>query len=73
MTAVLSIRIDRRLKELMSRIQIDWRSEIEEFIRRKVREYLLREFIARAREARKSLRRLSVSCADLIREDRDAR
>lgn len=73
MSTVLSIRIDKKLKELMKKIPIDWRSEIKEFIRRKVHDYLLQKFIEEARKCRASLPKLNVSAAELIREDRDER
>ncbi len=38
MSAVLSIRIKKELKEKMSKYDIDWRKEIEEFIERRIAE-----------------------------------
>jgi len=37
-SAVLSIRIRKDLKERMSRYDVDWRKEIEEFIEERLRE-----------------------------------
>jgi len=73
MRAVLSLRIDKQLREMMRRIPIDWRSEIENFIRRRIREYLKRKHLADARKLRRKLPAIEVPHAELIREDRDER
>lgn len=38
MSAVLSIRIRKELREKMKKYQVDWRKEIEQFIENKIRE-----------------------------------
>ncbi|MHA1593667.1 MAG: type II toxin-antitoxin system VapB family antitoxin [Candidatus Baldrarchaeia archaeon] len=73
MKVVLSIRIDKELKEAMEKIPINWREEIENFIRSKVRDYLKRKFLEEARVIRSKIPELEISHATLIREDRDAR
>jgi len=73
MRVVLSLRIDKRLREMMRGIPIDWRSEIENFIRQRIREYLKKKHLADARKLRKMLPTIEISHAELIREDRDER
>ena len=38
MSAVLSIRIRKELREKMKKYQVDWRKEIEQFIENRIRE-----------------------------------
>ena len=73
LSAVLSIRIDKRLKELMQKVNINWKKEIEEFIRMRIREELKRKYLEDARRIRKRIPPIDRSNAELIREDRDAR
>ena len=73
MSAVLSIRIDKRLKDLMQRVNVNWRKEIEAFIRMRIREELKRKHLEDARRIRKKIPPIDKSNAELIREDRDAR
>ena len=73
LSAVLSIRIDKNLKKIMREIPIDWRREIEEFIRDRVREFLKKQYLEEARRLRKKIPSVPVSSAELIREDRDER
>ena len=70
---VYSIRIPQEIRKMMEEMkEINWQEEIrrvvEELVRNKKREKLLAE----AREIRKEMK-ISVSSAELIREDRDAR
>jgi len=72
-TTVYSIRIPQEIRKMMEEMkEINWQEEIrravEEFVRNKRREKLLAE----AKEIRKEMK-ISVSSAELIREDRDAR
>ncbi|MCD6257951.1 hypothetical protein J7J45_07840 [Candidatus Aerophobetes bacterium] len=72
-TTVYSIRIPQELRKMMEEMkEINWQEEIrravEELVRNKNREKLLAE----AKEIRKEMK-ISVSSAELIREDRDAR
>ena len=73
MSAVLSIRISRRLKKMMQRVNINWRKEIEEFIEMRIREELKREYLEEAKKIRERIPKIDKSNAELIREDRDAR
>lgn len=70
---VLSIRISRELKRTMKSIDIDWRKEIESFIRRRIREYLKERYLEKARKNKSRIPKLSISQSELIREDRDVR
>jgi len=72
MSSVLSIRIDKKLREAMRKIPIDWRSEIENFIRMRIRDYLKKQYLEEAKNLRKKLPKIEISHASLIREDRDA-
>ncbi len=70
---VYSIRIPQEIRKMMEEMkEINWQGEIrrvvEELVRNKKREKLLAE----AKEIRKEMK-ISVSSAELIREDRDAR
>jgi len=72
-TTVYSIRIPQELRKMMEEMkEINWQEEIrravEELVRNKNREKLLAE----AKEIREDTK-ISVSSAELIREDRDAR
>ena len=72
MSVVFSVRIPKRLKELMDRFKdIDWVEEVRAFINRRVRELLMEEYLKNAREARKQLDRVPVPVDELIREDRE--
>lgn len=70
--SVYSIRIPNNIRDIMKEMEdVDWQKEIrtivEEFVRKKRRERLLNE----AKELRKDMK--SISAAELIREDRDAK
>ncbi len=72
MSVVFSVRIPKKLKELMEKCKgVDWSKEVREFIRRRVNELLKEEYLKAAKEARKQLDRVSVPIDELIREDRE--
>ncbi len=72
MSVVFSIRIPKKLKELMDECKgVDWAKEVREFIDKRARELLLEDYLRTAREARKRLSRVPVSVDKLIREDRE--
>jgi len=73
LSAVLSIRINKRLKNLMKKVKVDWKKEIEEFISAKIREELKHVYLEDAKKIRKKISPIDKSNAELIREDRDAR
>ncbi|MEM1627536.1 MAG: hypothetical protein QXV69_09800 [Sulfolobaceae archaeon] len=70
MSTVYSIRIPKKLRELMNLVNVDWQKEISKYIEDRVREELIRKYIE---EGRKNLAKMkNISNADLIREDREA-
>ena len=72
MSVVFSVRIPKKLKELMDECKgVDWAEEVKSFLNRRVRELLMKEYLKMAREARKQLDRVPVSVDELIREDRE--
>jgi len=72
MSVVFSVRIPRKLKELMDRCKgVDWAEEVKAFINKRVRELLMKNYLRAAREARKQLDRIPVPIDELIREDRE--
>ena len=72
MSHVISFRIQKDLKTLMDKVDVNWSEEIKRFIERRVREELKRKFLSEARDLRKRIGVESrVSAAELIREDRE--
>ena len=72
MSVVFSVRIPKKLKELMDKCKgVDWAEEVKAFINRRVRELLIEDYLRVAREARKQLDRVPVHVDELIREDRE--
>ena len=72
MSVVFSVRIPRKLKELMDECEgVDWAEEVRVFINRRVRELLMEKYLQIAREARRQLDRVPISIDELIREDRE--
>lgn len=72
MSHVISLRIQKDLKNLMDMVDVNWSEEIKHFIERRVREELKKKFLSEARSLRKRIGVESrVSAAELIREDRE--
>ena len=72
MSTVISIRVSKRLKELMDKCEnVDWSKEVRQFIARRVRKILMEGYLKAARNARKQLSKLPVSVDKMIREDRE--
>ncbi len=72
MSVVFSVRIPRRLKELMDEFKdVDWSEEVRAFIAKRVKELLMEKYLEMAREARKQLDKTPVPVYELIREDRE--
>lgn len=73
MSAVLSIRIPKSLKERMRKLDVDWRAEIVAFLEQRVRYY---EKLKALQEVREILRRHAEveegTAAVFVREDRDS-
>jgi len=57
----------------MRKVNVDWRKEIEEFIRMRIREELKRKYLEDAKRIRKRIPPIDKSNAELIRGDQDAR
>ncbi len=76
-TVVFSVRIDRRLKELMEQFpEVDWGEEVRKFLEKRVRELIKMKILGEADELREKLRRevgVLRSSAELVREDREER
>ena len=72
MSVVFSVRIPKKLKELMDECKgVDWAEEVKAFLNKRVRELLIAEYLKVAREVRKQLDKVPVSVDELIREDRE--
>lgn len=76
-TTVFSVRIDRRLRELMEEFpEVDWGEEVRSFLESRVRELLRTRLLREADEIREKLRRevgVLKPSAGLIRKDREGR
>jgi len=70
---VVSIRVSKDLKKAMKKVNINWRKEIENFIKMKIREHLRDSYLEKAKQYRKRLPEIEFSNAELIREDRNGR
>jgi hypothetical protein len=70
MSTVYSIRIPKKLRELMNSVNVDWQKEISKYIEDRVRKELIRKYIE---EGKNNLTKMkNINNSDLIREDRDA-
>jgi len=70
---VYSIRISAELRKMMEEMkEINWQSEIRNLVEEYVKNRTKVKFIAEARKLRKNMK-VTVSSAEIIREDRDAR
>jgi hypothetical protein len=71
MSTVYSVRIPKRLKEDIEKIDnVDWQSETRAFLEKKVRKERLMAQLEKAREIRHKSKK-TISSAELIREDRE--
>lgn len=69
MSTVYSIRIPKKLRELMDSVNVDWQKEISKYIEERVRKELIRKYVE---EGRKNLDKMkNINNSDLIREDRE--
>jgi activator of HSP90 ATPase len=73
-SCVYTIHIPAEVRQMMDEMKdINWQSDIrqavEELVREKRRQVLLKE----ARELRQATKNIGISASELIREDRDAR
>jgi len=60
MSAVISIRVKKEIKKLMASVKIDWRKEIEEFIRRRALEEIRKEILLKAKENIKLMKEIDM-------------
>lgn len=71
MSSVYSVRIPKRLKEDIERIDdVDWQAETRTFLERKVRKERLARDLEKARDQRQKSKKI-INSAELIREDRE--
>ena len=71
-STVITIRIPKRLRDRMRKVDVNWSSEIRKFIEEKVRMYELLELVDEIQEEARE-RRVKVDSTQLIREDREGR
>ena len=71
-STVITIRIPKKLRNRMRRIDVNWSSEIRKFIEERVRMYELLE-LAEEIHGQAKKRRVKVDSTQLIREDREGR
>jgi len=69
MSATITIRIPRELKEKMKKLPTEWSKEIRGFIEDRVRHLMLIKALEEI-EPRAKRRKLKVDSTELIREDR---
>ncbi|BBG23478.1 type II toxin-antitoxin system VapB family antitoxin [Sulfuracidifex tepidarius] len=69
-STVYSIRIPKRLKELMASVDIDWQKEISGFIEERARKVLMNKYLEESREQLDKMK--NIDNAELIREDRES-
>ena len=73
MSEVVSIRVSKELKEAMKKVKVNWRREIENFIRERIRQYLKEYYLKKARIHRTKMPKFESTHAEWIRKDRDER
>jgi hypothetical protein len=72
-TVVYSIRIPKKIKEMMDSINdINWQEELRRIVEERVKEEYKKKLLREARDLRMKMK-TSVPSAELIREDRDER
>ncbi len=69
-TSTLTIRIPRKLKEKMKKLNAEWSKELRNFIEQRVKHLELMKAIEET-ESRAEKRRVKVDSTLLIREDRE--
>ncbi|MEM2901884.1 MAG: antitoxin [Candidatus Bathyarchaeia archaeon] len=71
MSSTISIRVPRRVKELLKELGIDWYGKVRECLEGLVEEELRNRILSEADEIRGSIGRETSPAAKLIREDRE--
>ncbi|MCI2414692.1 MAG: VapB-type antitoxin [Candidatus Aramenus sp.] len=69
MSTVISIRIPKELKQLMDKVNVDWQTEIREYIKRRIREELLKYYLESSKPYLEQMK--TIDNVELIREDRE--
>lgn len=70
MSTVYSIRIPKKLKELMASVDVDWQKEISRFIEERARKVLISKYLEESKEELEKMK--NIDNAELIREDRES-
>lgn len=73
MSVVISIRIPKKVKEILDKSGIDWKESVKEYIRRLAMEEAKKEVLEKARELRSKVSRDTGESYKIVREYRDAR
>jgi len=71
MSSTVSIRVPKRVKELLQELHIDWYSKVREYLEGLVEEELRNQILKEADEIRNSIGRETSPAAKLLREDRE--
>lgn len=70
MSTVYSVRIPKRLREALNKLQdVDWQEELRAFLEQRVRAEYVRKQLEAARKLRVGMK--EISSAEIIREDRE--
>lgn len=70
-TAVYSIRIPRKLKETIEKLEdVNWQEEVKAFLEQKVKEHYLQRELEAARKVGAQMKQ-TVDSAEIIRADRE--
>lgn len=69
MSTVYSIRIPKKLKELMDSVNVDWQKEISDYIEERIRKELIKKYIEESKENLSKMKVIDNSL--IIREERE--
>jgi predicted DNA-binding protein len=68
-STVYSIRIPKKLKELMDSVNVDWQKEISNYIEERIRKELIKKYIEESKENLSKMKVIDNSL--IIREERE--
>jgi predicted DNA-binding protein len=68
-STVYSIRIPKKLKELMDSVNVDWQKEISDYIEERIRKELIKKYIEESKENLSKMKVIDNSL--IIREERE--
>ncbi|MEM2123161.1 MAG: antitoxin [Candidatus Bathyarchaeia archaeon] len=71
MSSTISIRIPRRVKELLQELDIDWYGKVRKYLEELIEEELRNRILNEADQIRNSIGGETSPAAKLIREDRE--